>query len=441
MSSHYMSGGVFLSGDNTGSMERIEDLEVDLTDLETSVASISIQQTTNTSNIGSVTAGVTANTQVISGLNAQQTLNTTAIGTPSGPGMLYNINQNDIGIQFIQTDVATNTSNISAVSTKANNNQYVISQLDTVFVEKNGSIPQVLTGQLNVVGTASTTGNLDVGVGQAQTSIKTYVNHAGSTGHLEMEARYRDQGFIHFKTNHTGGLLLFAVKDSLRDKVYMYCGNDIVYIYEDTTINGDLDVGVSQAQSSIKSHLNHAGNTGYMMMEGRFNDQGYLHFQTNYNYGEMFLTVNSTFFIRCSTYAGNPYVQTFQPLTQSSDDRLKENEELIENACDTLSKLRPQLYDRKPDMENDDPTSWYKESGLIAQEIYYDAPELRHLVRRGKPDLDEEGNEIMTSIDPQQDPDYSSWGKDPASVNYIGLIAYLIKANNELNDRVKALEM
>ena len=45
-------------------------------------------------------------------------------------------------------------------------------------------------------------------------------------------------------------------------------------------------------------------------------------------------------------------------------------------------------------MENDGPTTWYKESGLIAQEVYYDAPGLRHLVHRGKPDLDEEGNSI-----------------------------------------------
>ena len=48
------------------------------------------------------------------------------------------------------------------------------------------------------------------------------------------------------------------------------------------------------------------------------------------------------------------------------------------------------------------------------QEIYYDANELRHLVYRGSPELDEEGNiiplpEIPTSIDPQKDPDYSSW--------------------------------
>ena len=85
-------------------------------------------------------------------------------------------------------------------------------------------------------------------------------------------------------------------------------------------------------------------------------------------------------------------------------------------------------------MENNDPTKWYKESGLIAQEVCYDAPELRHLVYRGSPNQDE----IPTSVDPQQDPDYSSWGKESASAIYIGLIAYLVKANTELHDRVKA---
>ena len=41
-------------------------------------------------------------------------------------------------------------------------------------------------------------------------------------------------------------------------------------------------------------------------------------------------------------------IQFFKPTTNASDDRLKENEGLIENACETLSKLRPQLYDKKP---------------------------------------------------------------------------------------------
>ena len=96
-------------------------------------------------------------------------------------------------------------------------------------------------------------------------------------------------------------------------------------------------------------------------------------------------------------------------------------------------------------MENDDPTAWYKESGLIAQELYYDAPGLRHSTHKGKPETDEDGNviplpEIPASIDPQQDPDYASWGKGPASVNYIGLIAYLVKASTELHERFKLLE-
>ena len=55
--------------------------------------------------------------------------------------------------------------------------------------------------------------------------------------------------------------------------------------------------------------------------------------------------------------------------TWSSDDRLKDNEELIESACETLSKLRPQTYDKKPSIESDDPTTWIKESGLIAQGV------------------------------------------------------------------------
>ena len=81
-----------------------------------------------------------------------------------------------------------------------------------------------------------------------------------------------------------------------------------------------------------------------------------------------------------------------KPLVNSSDDRLEENAIIIDNACGILSKLRPHLYDKKPDIENDDPKPWYKESGLIAQEIYYDAHELRHLIYRGSPGTDEEGN-------------------------------------------------
>ena len=78
--------------------------------------------------------------------------------------------------------------------------------------------------KVNIYKDTSISGNLDVGASQAQTSMKPYVNHIGKTGYVEMEARWANQGYIHFKTNHTYGLVFFAVKDPLKDKVYMYLG-------------------------------------------------------------------------------------------------------------------------------------------------------------------------------------------------------------------------
>ena len=66
-------------------------------------------------------------------------------------------------------------------------------------------------------------GNLDVGITQAQTSIKAYANHAGYQGNVEIEARWKSQGFIHFSTTNPDGLLLTATKDDL----YLYCGLNI----------------------------------------------------------------------------------------------------------------------------------------------------------------------------------------------------------------------
>ena len=62
----------------------------------------------------------------------------------------------------------------------------------------------------------------------------------------------------------------------------------------------------------------------------------------------------------------------------SSDGRIKKNEVYIEKAMDTLSKLIPHTYNKYKDF--DCSGTYMKESGLIAQEIYYNAPELRHIV-------------------------------------------------------------
>ena len=83
-------------------------------------------------------------------------------------------------------------------------------------------------------------------------------------------------------------------------------------------------------------------------------------------------------------------------------------------------KLRPKIYDKHPfvkfseDQEDNDleNVAHYKESGLIAQEVENCVPELNHLV-----------------VKPISD-------NDIYSMNYIGLIPYLIKSNQEIYENI-----
>ena len=132
----------------------------------------------------------------------------------------------------------------------------------------------------------------------------------------------------------------------------------------------------------------------------------------------------------------NTYVES-SGLTPPSDDRLKLNEQVISDVSPLLSKLRPQVYDKLTALDGNIEDATF-ESGLIAQEIWYDCPELRHLVKVG--DGGSPADSIETSSDPSVDPDYSSWGPEPAGVNYIGLIPYLIKGFQEQHAEIQALK-
>jgi hypothetical protein len=167
----------------------------------------------------------------------------------------------------------------------------------------------------------------------------------------------------------------------------------------------------------------------------------------------------------------------------SSDDRIKTEEEHITNATDVLLKLKPQKYRkhnfefvevsneayenaedgsnilvqgavsnawvRKDDLTFDSSSNvWYdrslsntyiEEAGLIAQDIWYDAPELRYIV---KPSEEAVVNETRGEVsdDPQVDPDYSDWGRESAYVNYTALIPYLIKSNQELYSELQTMK-
>ena len=169
-----------------------------------------------------------------------------------------------------------------------------------------------------------------------------------------------------------------------------------------------------------------------------------------------------------------------------SDDRIK-TETLVENATDTLLKLKPQTYnkhtfefDKFTEEEYSNVSSdntvfsahsncWVdqtelientidereefpyirrrlteqaqKETGLIAQDIYYDCPELRHLISLPS-DATPAEDKPTGSDDPQEDPDYDSagWGTESASVSYTQLIPLLVKSNQELHERLVDLE-
>ena len=115
----------------------------------------------------------------------------------------------------------------------------------------------------------------------------------------------------------------------------------------------------------------------------------------------------------------------------TSDDRVKDNEVFIINAIRTLKKLKPQTYDKRTSLDSTDVIKAY-EAGLMAQDIWYDAPELRHLVvlsETANPTLEKP---TSNTNDPQDDPDYSTWGSGISTIDYTQLITYLIKAVQEI---------
>ena len=104
-----------------------------------------------------------------------------------------------------------------------------------------------------------------------------------------------------------------------------------------------------------------------------------------------------------------------------SDRRRKSNIKNISNALEKLSKLVPRIYDMKGK----------RTSGFIAQEVYYDAREMRHIVW---PDRDASPN------DDAPEPDYSDWGKRMACLKYLQPIAYIVKSIQELRVRIEKLK-
>ena len=109
------------------------------------------------------------------------------------------------------------------------------------------------------------------------------------------------------------------------------------------------------------------------------------------------------------------------PSSASSDARLKSNVVTISNSLDVLSKLKPYMYEK----------DGREESGFMAQDIWYDAPELKHAVIPG---------DDATPNETKNEPSYDDWGKEHAKLDYHCIISYAVGAINELREMVEQLE-
>ena len=104
-----------------------------------------------------------------------------------------------------------------------------------------------------------------------------------------------------------------------------------------------------------------------------------------------------------------------------SDKRRKSKIKAMSKSLDTLSKLVPKLYEKEGK----------RESGFIAQEMYYGVREMRHIVW---PDRDANPN------DDAPEADYSDWGKRYACLRYLHFIAYVVRSIQELRGRIERLK-
>ena len=77
------------------------------------------------------------------------------------------------------------------------------------------------TDRIQSNGNTTISGNLDVGLGASSSLTKAHVNHEGSTGSLQFEARWRNQSFACFDTTYGHGYIVFPS----RDDYHMRCGN------------------------------------------------------------------------------------------------------------------------------------------------------------------------------------------------------------------------
>jgi hypothetical protein len=110
-------------------------------------------------------------------------------------------------------------------------------------------------------------------------------------------------------------------------------------------------------------------------------------------------------------------------VTHSSDSRLKINKVPIMSSLDTLCRMKPLRYTKYVNA-----IDTIREDGFIAQDVWHDTPELRHLINVENPLNMGDGTYDETSL---------KFVGAYAGLNYTGLIPFIVKGLQELDEMVE----
>lgn len=306
------------------------------------------------------------------------------------------------------------------------------------FYTNNGVARMTLDGgncmiytPINNGSNALTTGNIT-----ATASINILQSSGMSTLYLEnFYIRKETSGDITFFTNSDRTMNFYT--NSVR-RMYFDSGGLVLTLPINAGSNTISCGSVTTASTTTPGAITLNGDTSLKIVGSSYTAEFYQSYWSMYNGSNSFYIQSSGGYMYFSSnnwdfnFTRNVRVNG---TTLTSDDRIKNNECAITNATSIICQLRPEIYDKYDTF--DCSGNFKRESGLIAQEVY-NISDLRHLV-----DIphDKSGNLITDpSLDPNADPNYNNWGTTSASLNYIGLIAYLVKSIQELNDRITVLE-
>ena len=247
----------------------------------------------------------------------------------------------------------------------------------------------------------SSTGNVGIGTTTpaAQLEIAGYPNATfrigdGGTGYYQF-TRQASDGYLHQNSNFNTTGFIWEIAAS--EKMRIDSSGNLLVNRTSRLNNGKLEVLASTSEQAIVSQVQSNGNS---LFQG-FNASGTVQFQVTGTAGVYIASLGTGL-----VYSNGGTLTSTNP----SDSRLKTNIQDIAWGLKQINELRPVAYDLKTDTINQG-----TQYGFIAQEVQEVMPEL-----------------IKTFIG-EDEVEYLGLDKE-------GIYATLVKAIQELNAKVEALE-